>query len=323
MVLSTRPSPAPPPPSAIHHQQRARPISRRTASSYEIRPFDAAHHRNASSSALPLTRANILNVPHPPLPVTPPPPVLSDPRFSRLFSTTLGSPFVTTADLDLESLDINNQPPRPSSPAPTTDFSIIDMDLEDTASIPGSYPSRLLSPNLSFSRGHPIYTGSNSIWTAAQDATRSTPPNSLRSLLPRIWDALSSPGRTVLNFSSAQNVSYASPSSSPSSSRTASPSALHVNQSWYTNSAAATGRNSSVYRHTAKGKGKAKAGGLFPSKNGSGSRGDLDENINYLDLPPLDGEEGELIDDEGCFVDVRAVHGIGESCHYHCMVTNT
>jgi F-box and WD-40 domain protein 1/11 len=29
-------------------------------------------------------------------------------------------------------------------------------------------------------------------------------------------------------------------------------------------------------------------------------------------LDPLDDEEGELIDDEACFVDVRAVHGIGK-----------
>ena len=36
---------------------------------------------------------------------------------------------------------------------------------------------------------------------------------------------------------------------------------------------------------------------------------------SYGDLPPLDGEEGELIDDEACLIDVldvRAVTGIGE-----------
>lgn len=39
----------------------------------------------------------------------------------------------------------------------------------------------------------------------------------------------------------------------------------------------------------------------------------MDDTINYSELSPLDDEEGELIDDEACFVDVRAVHGIGES----------
>lgn len=34
--------------------------------------------------------------------------------------------------------------------------------------------------------------------------------------------------------------------------------------------------------------------------------------IDYASLPPLDGEEGELIDDEACFIDVRAVTGLGE-----------
>ena len=303
------PSP-PPPPSTYYNQHRARHLSRRRASSYDDRHFETSHHRNASSSALPLARTHIFNDALPPTPVTPPPLVVSDPRFSRLFSTTLGSPFLTTSDLGLELVDINDLP-RPSSPAPTSDFSIIDMDPEDTAFIPGSYPTRLPPPNLSFSRGHPLYP-SNSIWTPAQDANRPTGPNSLRSLLPRIWDALSSPGRTVLNFSPAPNVNYASPSSPSSSSRTASPPAPHVSQSWYTNSAATTGRNSPVYWNTPKGKGKAKAGGLFPGRVGNGSRSDLDDNINYLELPPLDGEEGELIDDEGCFMDVRAVQGIGE-----------
>ncbi|KAH8097106.1 WD40 repeat-like protein [Cristinia sonorae] len=37
---------------------------------------------------------------------------------------------------------------------------------------------------------------------------------------------------------------------------------------------------------------------------------DIDGIIDYANLPPLDGEEGELIDDEACFIDVRAVTGV-------------
>lgn len=75
-------------------------------------------------------------------------------------------------------------------------------------------------------------------------------PSSLKNVLPRLWDAISSPGR--------------------------------------------------------KGKGKASR---------SDSSFDF-EGCSYGDLPPLDGEEGELIDDEACLIDVidvRAVTGMGES----------
>lgn len=34
--------------------------------------------------------------------------------------------------------------------------------------------------------------------------------------------------------------------------------------------------------------------------------------VDYMTMPPLDGEEGELIDDEACFIDVRAVTGVGK-----------
>ena len=75
-------------------------------------------------------------------------------------------------------------------------------------------------------------------------------PNNFKTILPRLWDVLSSPGR--------------------------------------------------------KGKGKSKSGNTNFDFDG----------FSYEDLPPLDGEEGELIDDEACIIDVldvRAVTGIGES----------
>jgi len=75
-------------------------------------------------------------------------------------------------------------------------------------------------------------------------------PSGLKNILPRLWDALSSPGR--------------------------------------------------------KGKSKAK-------RNDSSC---YFEGYSYEDVPPLDGEEGELIDDEACLIevtDVVAVTGIGES----------
>ncbi|KAF8809667.1 WD40 repeat-like protein [Phlegmacium glaucopus] len=73
---------------------------------------------------------------------------------------------------------------------------------------------------------------------------------------------------------------------------------------------APNGRHSPVYWNTNKGKGKSKAGGFFAVRFGNNSRRDLSDSINYSELPPLDGEEGELIDDEACFIDARAITGI-------------
>jgi F-box and WD-40 domain protein 1/11 len=85
--------------------------------------------------------------------------------------------------------------------------------------------------------------------SASYGSASGSPPSGLKSILPKLWDALSSPGR--------------------------------------------------------KGKGRA-------SRNNSSF--DF-EGCNCEDLPPLDGEEGELIDDEACLIeviDIRAVTGVGE-----------
>ena len=46
----------------------------------------------------------------------------------------------------------------------------------------------------------------------------------------------------------------------------------------------------------------------WSSSDASGASTDY---VDYSDLLPLDGEEGELIDDEACYVDFRTVTGIG------------
>lgn len=141
----------------------------------------------------PRTRRSLLRQSQPtPAPDTPP--------FSKLLTSVLGSPFLTTSDL-------------PAVP----DF---DLDVVDGAfdAVPGALAvTRPTSPSLGFSR-------------------KSYSLKSGKGLLPRIWDALSSPGK--------------------------------------------------------KGKGKSK------------------RTYSFDDLP-LDGEEGELIDDEACFIYVTAVTGTG------------
>lgn len=310
MASSTHSRTSPAPPSSFRSTQI--PVSRRTASSYDVRPYETGalqqHHRSSSSSALSYNRSSISGAPN-----TQPATTVSDPRFSRLFSTVLGSPFLTTSEplpqqLELVNID-SERYVRPSSPAPTADFSIIEMDIDEAQVIPGSYPSRFPSTsmaNLNFSRSRPIYENA---WPS-HDSTHQ-PSASFKSLIPRIWEAISSPSRAILG------------PNPPLPSRTPSPSASprrHANQSWYTNNGSLSGRNSPVYWHTGKGKGKSKVGGLFSTRNGS--RGEL-KNINYSELPPLDGEEGELIDDEACFIDSRAVRGIGTCSSVSMAVINT
>lgn len=304
------------------HQHRSRPISRRTASSHEIHPYAStthAHHRATSSTPMPFATSR--SFAHPAPPMTPPQQTTGDPRFTRLFSTPLGSPFLTTSEQHLphiepEPIDYERSP----SPAPTADFSIIDIDIEDADSnpIPGSYPSsRFLSAPMSFSSGRPMHAGSSQpgTGTSNRDFLQPSSPSSgtIKSLLPRLWDVLSSPARTMLSFSNVNSTSRP-----PSPSRTPSPPPTlprrNTNQSWYTQAAGTSGRNSPVYWTTNsnyRSKGKSKVTGFLPGRTANSSRGDLSDNINYSELPPLDGEEGELIDDEACFIDVKATHGIG------------
>lgn len=230
------------------------------------------------------------------------------PRFSCLLSSVLGSPFLTTTDLPFQPdlMDFETQSPdeRPTSPVPSVDFSIIDVDLDDpelqfssNTPIPGAYPiTRRGMSGVGYSRA--TYHTDSFAWPPTSSATSmfqhasESPHNPFKTLLPRIWDVISSPGRGVLNFSPSSN--FSPPSRSPSPSPRLG--------SWYL--ADTPSQEPSI---PARAKGKARA---FFSRNGS--RSELDDTINYSELDPLDDEEGELIDDEACFVDVRAVHGIGK-----------
>lgn len=217
-----------------------------------------------------------------------------NPRFSHLLNTALGSPFLTTTDFDFglgpdPDLDLvdgtthvvphTHTITRPSSPAPTADFSIIDVDPDDEeARHPYRYTyqgyhggrsghGRSVSSLGAFGKrgSYPLV---NPILGMGNSNNGTTP---LKSIFPRIWDALSSPGR---NFT---------PSPSPPSTPT--PPA----------------------RYNTYGKGKAPSFD-YQVYSPAGY-------IDYSDLPPLDGEEGELIaiDDEACFINATAVTGIGES----------
>jgi F-box and WD-40 domain protein 1/11 len=160
---------------------------------------------------------------------------------------------------------------RPSSPTLShiiDTFSIISPSEVHDVSSSNDYSYPYAHPNFSLpTRLHPR-TGGPALYASpvpGGNIINSTPfdrvasPNSLKSLIPRLWDALSLPGRHSLPRS---------PRFSPGG----------------------------------KGKERAVVTDIF-----------FDHPVNFQDLPPLDGEEGELIDDEACFIDVRAVTGIGQS----------
>lgn len=217
------------------------------------------------------------------------------PRFSRLLTTALGSPFLTTSDLpnDVRSLSLadNYEEPidgtfitvargatitRPSSPVPSfrTDvFSIINWnpscsDTPDNLSIQPrpSFSDAAPSCSLGFipspsRRPGPAYntSGSSTPFNTTRSSSHAIKNSKSLSLIPRIWDVLrdSSPGR----------------------------------------------------------KGKRRA-----SISATGIDSESSEDVDYHNMLPLDGEEGELIDDEACYINIRAITGVGEYLHYDLLI---
>lgn len=211
----------------------------------------------------------------------------SSPRFNRLLSSVLGSPFVTTTS-DLPPTDALLQ--RLDAP----------MDYEQVDGASFSVPraetvTRPVSPTPSFATD----TFSLINWSENADAYW-TPPR------PSMSDA--APSCSFLPSSSRRSVPYAYPYSAPTPYNS-----VRISRS----NSFKSGRNFNllprlweVLRESSPSKkGRRRldvsSGDLWQEFGGSGY-------IDYANLPPLDGEEGELIDDEACFIDVRAVTGLGE-----------
>ncbi|KAK7683848.1 hypothetical protein QCA50_013226 [Cerrena zonata] len=214
----------------------------------------------------------------------------STPRFSRLLTSVLGSPFLTTSDLpfmddisslhandddDLETVDgtfmavpRNYTVTRPPSPAPsfrTETYSIVDWtDQHDVFSTQARPSLSDAAPKCNFALRSSFLSGSTpGSSTFRHSPTPTTPYNSIRfpsphafkssrslNLLPKIWDAI----------------------------RESSPTRKCKRRMDLTAS-------------------------IWAELEGEAF-------VDYASLPPLDGEEGELIDDEACFIDVRAVTGV-------------
>lgn len=189
--------------------------------------------------------------------------------------------------------------PRPSSPSPSTSgFSFIGEDeaSSDNDHLYWEYSRSPYKSIGSFGRraihSSPALTShfhssSSSPFISGSDAPSN---NSFKSLLPRLWDVLiASPTKTIL-----------------------SPSRPALSGS---------GRHAKFVSYSTTSFGRSKGKRMYRDQDY------YNDSINFLDLPPLDGDEGELIDvdDEACFIAVehpwgainasraRVVTGIGVS----------
>ena len=105
--------------------------------------------------------------------------------------------------------------------------------------------------------------------------------SSLKSLLPRLWDILSSPSRSPPRPDIPAQSWYSNQNHSSLFSRNGSPS---------------FSKKQKHRKPPSDSPNKSK-----PKKLEETQTPDQENEIDYTTLPPLDGEEGELIDDEACY----------------------
>lgn len=207
-------------------------------------------------------------------------------RFNRLLTSVLGSPFVTTTDLPHDAL-----------------AAIRMMADDDLEAIDGTFGSvsrtetvtRPPSPSPSFSTD--TYSFVN--WADNADAP---PRPSLSDAAPACSFLSGSTSRRSMPQSAYHAPGY--PQTPYNTVRSSSSASMKC-----TRGAGLLPRIWEVLRESSPSK-KGKRRLDLPTDlwNEFGSDGYID----YANLPPLDGEEGELIDDEACFIDVRSVSGLGE-----------
>lgn len=209
-------------------------------------------------------------------------------RFNKLLTSVLGSPFVTTPDLPQDTFSAMRM--------------LADDDLEAVDGAFHAVPraetvTRPPSPTPSFSTD--TYSIVN--WTESMDPSLTWPRPSLSDAAPAC-SFLPGPSRR----SSPQG--YYTPTGYPQTPyntvRSCSSSSFKGSKSF-----GILPRIWEVLRESSPGKkGKRRFDLSADLWNDFGGEGYID----YANLPPLDGEEGELIDDEACFIDVKSVTGLGE-----------
>lgn len=218
------------------------------------------------------------------------------PRFSHLLSSVLGSPFLTTSDLPFDSDTVYAPSIRMGTAEMDDDtFGEAEMEAVDGAfaAVPRAFTvTRPPSPTPSFR------TDAFSIvnWN----------PEVYNTILPPELDGTS---RCSVAFGRRTISGY------PSTHWSASPSPIKPSRS-LTIGMGFLPKIWDVLREGSPGKKCRRRPGL-PSWRDGGMELDYhsDGSIDYASMSPLDGEEGELIDDEACFIDVRAVTGMDIVSH--------
>ena len=222
-------------------------------------------------------------------PQDPPYPRPSSPRrFNRLLTSVLGSPFLTTSDLPQDGFAAMRL-------LADEDFETVDGAFNAVSR--AETVTRPPSPSPSFSTD--TYSIVN--WAEPTDSALRHPRPSLSDKAPSCSFLPGSSRRSVPQGCCISNGHTHSPYSTvrsySSGSFKASKSLGILPRIW------------EVLRESSPGKKGKRRFDLPPDFwNEIGADGYID----YTNLPPLDGEEGELIDDEACFIDVRSVTGLGE-----------
>ncbi|OSC99657.1 WD40 repeat-like protein [Trametes coccinea BRFM310] len=225
------------------------------------------------------------------------------PRFSYLLNSVLGSPFLTTSDLPNDA-DTAYAPSIPMHAFDIDGDADDGADMEDVdgafASVPRSFTvTRPPSPTPSFRTDtFSIVNWNPNIYNFVLPHATDTTPRCSMGFLP--------PGRrTVSGYPSAQWGKQHTPSASPlKPSRSLTIGMGILPRIW-----------DALRDGSPAKKGRRRPG--IPSWRDAGSDFDYhsDGSIDYANLQPLDGEEGELIDDEACFIDVRAITGMDILSH--------
>lgn len=233
------------------------------------------------------------------------------PRFSHLLTSVLGSPFLTTSDLPGGDADTAYAPSLPIDRMDVDDsrtgYEYADADEAEMEAVDGAFASvprsftvtRPTSPTPSFR------TDTFSIVNWNPELYNMVLSGSSTGETPRCSMAFLQAGRrTVSGYPSYWSSGARSPSPiKPSRSLTIGMGILP--RIWDALREGSPGKRIHMRRRP----------GIPSWRDAEELEYHSDGSIDYAKMDPLDGEEGELIDDEACFIDVRAVTGMDIVSH--------
>ncbi|KAI0795773.1 WD40-repeat-containing domain protein [Abortiporus biennis] len=212
------------------------------------------------------------------------------PRFSKLLNSVLGSPFLTTSDLPSVYDDGPMESEESESDVETIDGAFATVPRQHTVTRPPS-------PSPSFRTETYSIVNWNMEDNAGIYSMDGRP--SLSDDAPRCFR----PAQSQFTFPMPGSSYYPYPSTPYNSLRFSSFNSVRSNRSFGSLTRIWDALRESSPHRKGKRRFDAACASIWNDIEGDGY-------IDYANLPPLDGEEFELIDDEACFIDVRAVTGV-------------